>query len=212
MPTVPAGSTRGAVWRSARRPARLLAVMAASFAAVTCDLVTNPASESTLQMQYVGDSVLVVGSTVDFVPVVTDGGVPVAGLRFRVTSTNSDVVEIQGNEFTPRLFVKARGRATVQASLIGSTLGANPPGIGVPITAVVQALSSDSAALSFFSLNDTIRLAATASDANAQTISGAGASARWSSTNAAVAAVDSITGRVTATGNGTAQVIVCALA
>lgn len=190
-----------------RRLSRFVAIVASALAAVTCDLVTGPDADSGLTVEFTGPAVLTVGRTVAFDFRVLEHGVPVEGARVRVVSSAPDIVEIQGDEFTPRLFVKARGQATITATLLGSTLSENPPFVAAPIAGVVQAVAIDSASVTFRSLADTLRLRAEARDFNDQPIAGAGAGARWSTTNAAIVQADSVSGRITARGNGTAQVI-----
>jgi uncharacterized protein YjdB len=190
-----------------RRLSRFVAVIASALAAVTCDLVTGPHADTLLTVEYNGPAVLTVGQIVDFDFRALENSVPIEGARVRVVSSAPGIIEIQGDEFTPRLFVKTRGQATITATLLGSTLGDNPPSVTVSITGVVKAIAIDSASVTFRSLSDTLRLHVEAKDFNDQVISGAGAGARWSSTDAAIAQVDSVSGRITARGNGTAQVI-----
>lgn len=208
MPSVPAGTSRGAAWRSARRPARLLAVIAASFAAVTCDLVTAPGEGGPgISVNYVGATTLIVGTRIPIrVAVIDDAsGLPIENLRYTVRTDDPAVVAANGSGDS--LIVQGRGRTEVRFTLIGSTFGANPPQGSVEVHAIADSAALDRTSLTFQTLNDTTTLAVTVLDALTDAIDVPAADREWTSSSPAVATV-AATGKVTAIANGTAQISV----
>ncbi len=188
---------------------RLLAVLVTACASLTCDLITSPRGKSAIRVDYAGSTRLVVGTAVSFTPTVTDNNVPLDGPRLRVVTSDSSVIAVQDLDggFTFKLHARRRGHALVSASLVSSTLTDAPPRTEVTFTAVAAGLAIDSSAITFHSLNDTLTAPVIVRDGVGGVLEEAVADARWSSSDPAVARVDSLSGRVTARGNGTALVV-----
>jgi uncharacterized protein YjdB len=195
-------------WHRIRAAPRLMAVVAAALAGLTCDLVTSPKARN-IQIGYAGTTRLVVGTVVPFPLSVTDNNVPVDHARLSVDISDTSVLEVRDLDagFTFTLHAKRRGSATVGVSLVSSTLTDAPPSAQVRFTTVAASLAIDTSSVTFRSLNDTLTLAAAVRDDNGAAIAGAGGDVRWSSSAPAVATVDASSGRLTARGNGTALIV-----
>ena len=187
---------------------RLTAVLAAALAGLTCDLVTTPKARN-IRIDYAGTTRLVVGTIAPFALSVTDNNVPLDHARLSVAASDTGVLEVRDLDggFTFALRAKQRGNALVGVSLISSTLSDAPPSTQVRFTAVAASLSIDSSSVTFHSLNDTLSLTSSIRDNDGDVIAGAAAAARWHSSDPAIATVEASSGRLTARGNGTAQVV-----
>jgi uncharacterized protein YjdB len=194
--------------RGIRTAPRLMAVVAAALAGLTCDLVTSPKARN-IHVDYAGTTRLVVGTVVSFPLSVTDNGVPVDHARLSVDVSDTSVLDVHDVDagFTFTLHAKRRGSATVGVSLVSSTLTDAPPSAQVRFITVAASLAIDTSSVTFSSLNDTMTLAAAVRDDNGAAIPGAAADVRWSSSAPAIATVDASSGRLTARGNGTALIV-----
>jgi len=187
------------------RLGRLIAGIAASFAAVTCDLVTNPSSDSSnnIAVSYTGPDTLVVGTRVPYTASVVQSAVPVEGAELRLTTSDSTIIRVVDLPVgVDTIIVLKRGQARIRGTLVGVT-GDNPPFAEVNITAVASSITTDSASVTFHNIGDTVRLRANVFDTNGVLIDSV---ARWRSLNPAIASIDSITGKLLARNNGTTTV------
>lgn len=207
MPSFPRRPSTGASSATPPRPlpacARALArVGALVLACVTCDATTalRPADERTVTLDWAGDTVVVVGGTL--APTVTAAidGEPYALARLVLASSDTSVVAIapDGRSLQGRKL----GSAVLTVRLLSTTL----PTVPTLTRAVVvspAAVRVGGGVDTLFSLGDTIRLSASAVDANDVAIPTSGV--RWSSSDTSVLVVDAL-GLVTARRNGSATV------
>jgi hypothetical protein len=197
------GSTAAPPRRSPRALARALARVAALvLACVTCDATTalRPAEERSVTLEWAGDTVIVVGGSLAAGVTAAIDGEPYSLARLAVTSSDTSVVSVGPDGQT--LLGRKLGRAVLTVRLLSTTLATVPTltrGIVVSPAAVRIGGSVDS----LYSLGDTIRLSASAVDANEVAIPIAGV--RWTSSDTSVLAVDGL-GLVTARRNGAATV------
>lgn len=195
-------------WRLTGSSSRLLAVLAATLAGLTCDLVTSPKTRN-IRIDYAGTTRLIVGTVVPFAVSVTDNNALLDHARLNVSTSDTSVLGVRDLDggFTFNLLAKQRGSAVVSASFVSSTLTDAPPSVQVRFTTVAASLSIDSSSVTFPSLNDTLTFTAAVRDSHGDAITGAAAAVRWSSSAPAIATVDASSGRLTARGNGTAQIV-----
>ncbi len=192
-----------------RRLKAIAAVIVTAVMAVTCDLVTSPESGRTIRVAFqVPDSIIVVGSSIQVPVSVTEGGVPLEGVTFEVTSLEPTVVQVTGPS-TPGGAVTfeglRRGRARVRARLLGSAFADNPPTGDTVFVVFVKAVDIDQSNVVLLSFGDTLTLTARGVTA-ADTPVTDQVTVRWRSLAPLVATVDSISGRVRAVNNGAAVI------
>lgn len=147
------------------------------------------------------DSALVVGSTVRVTATATAAGTPLDDPRFAFTSSDTAVVAVRGPD---SLFARSRGAVDITVRLVSSLLPGDAPSVTARVHVVVGSVVAESSTVTFASLGDTLRVAAIGLDATGSLVA---ALPRWSSTDTTRVRVDSLTGRMTARGNGTAEVI-----
>ncbi len=188
------------------RVARLVALIASSLAAVTCDLVTapKPGAGSAFVFTYGGSTKLVIGTPVPLEVTIRQNGVDLAGVRLQVISSNPENIDVTGDDFDHTLNPIKRGSTILTVKLLGSTFGDIPPDTTFTVTAVAKNLVVTTAAATLRSLGDTLTFAAKVFGANNAELPGEGTAVRWFSTDPTVFSVDSFSGRVTALKNGAA--------
>ncbi len=192
-----------------RRLKAIAAVIVTAVMAVTCDLVTSPESGRTIRVEFqIPDSIIVVGSSIHVPVSVTEGGVPLEGVTFEVTSLEPSVVQVAAPS-TPGGAVTfeglRRGRARVRARLLGSAFADNPPTGDTAFVVFVKAVDIDQSNVVLLSFGDTLTLTARGVAA-ADTPVTDQVTVRWRSLAPLVATVDSISGRVRAVNNGAAVI------
>lgn len=186
----------------------IAAVLATAVMAVTCDLVTSPESGRTIRVEFqVPDSIIVVGSSIQVPVSVTEGGVPLEGVTFEVTSLEPSVVQVTApTPGGPVTFEGLRrGRARVRARLLGSAFADNPPTGDTVFVVFVKAVDIDQSNVVLRSFGDTLTLTARGVAA-ADTAVTDPVTVRWRSLAPLVATIDSISGRARAVNNGAAVI------
>jgi hypothetical protein len=181
--------------------ARVAVLAAALLSSTTCQVtdLLKPAGLERIALTYASDSVLVVGDTTRASVTVKVNGATSEGARLQFESSNSDMVEADGDVLVP----KQRGTVTLTVSLVGSTLPRSAPSLTQKLLVVADTVTVDSASVRLASLGDTVTLAATARDALGAAI--AGATAHWSSSDTNAVTVTPA-GRLAAKANGTTTV------
>lgn len=171
-------------------------------ACVTCDATTalRPPEERAVTLDWAGDTVIVVGGTLAPTLTAAIDGEPYPLARLALASSDTSVVAIAPDGRS--LIGRKLGRAVLTVRLLSTTLPTVPTltrGVVVSPAAVRIGGGVDT----LYSLGDTIRLSASAVDANHSAIPTSGV--RWSSTDTSVLVVDAL-GLVTARRNGAATV------
>src|SRR5437879_3109156 len=130
--------------RLLKKPFRLsrramLAALVASFPLLaTCDLFTAP-NTALPTVAYKGDTTLVVGDVVRPAVLVSKDNTP---LQSRVMFTSSDPTIVAIAPGGDSLIVLSRGVVTIKVSLVGSTVGSNPPSDSATVRAVAFRVSA----------------------------------------------------------------------
>jgi hypothetical protein len=133
----------------------------------------------------------------------SSGGAALSDARIHFTSSDTAILAVHGDSLIGRQL----GTVTVTASLVSSLLPSEAPSDSSLVTVVPGSVSADSASLTFASIGDTVRLTALVLDADSQPVTGV--VMQWRSSDTSRVDV-SVSGRVTAKRNGTAQVIATA--
>ena len=176
------------------------AALAGAVASCDATKALRPGGQAKVEIEFAGDSTVVVGSTVPVQFTVTVDGKEYKFPRLEVVSSDTSVIAFGADGRS--LVAKRRGRATVTARFISAVLP-EPPAVAQPIYVVAKSAQVDRPALTLTSFGDTAHLAVRATDANDEPLPAL--APRWSSTDTTVAAV-SAEGVVTARGNGRASV------
>ena len=186
---------------------RVAAAVAAvlSTGALACDAgsVFEPSSVASVEMAYLGDTVVAVAARVAPEVGVRHRGRDVdrPALRFLSSDTTILAVSPSGDS----LIGRRRGLVTLTVRLESSLFPEQKPAIVKSLRVVIASLVVEPATVTLASLGDTLTLSAFALDADGEPLGGA--QPRWRSSDPAVLTVDSLRGRVTARDNGTAEVL-----
>jgi uncharacterized protein YjdB len=133
---------------------RYLAVAAACFAAVTCNLVEGVKTGAPITVNYMGRDSVAVGTKVIFQTDVRRGTDILAGARIHLTSSSDSIISVRDDT----LFVNRRGVDTVIGTLLGSNLGDKPPSDTVVFHTLAAAVQLDSTSVTLRSINDSVQL------------------------------------------------------
>lgn len=188
--------------RLARWGAQVGVAVLGVVAATTCqfsDVLTTPGVENVV-LSYSGDTILVVGSAAIPSARAEVDGAALPRAQFHYASSDTSIVAVRTGD---SLLAKRRGTVTLTVTLASAVLPSDPPEITQTVRAVIDTLVLDSTSVTFSSLGDTVRLLATALDAEGNTVGGA--TAAWESADTAVVSVTP-SGRLQARRNGTAAV------
>ena len=188
--------------RLARWGAQVGVAVLGVVAATTCqfsDVLTTPGVENVV-LSYSGDTILVVGSAAIPSARAEVDGAALPRAQFQYASSDTSIVAVRTGD---SLLAKRRGTVTLTVTLASAVLPSDPPEITQTVRAVIDTLVLDSTSVTFSSLGDTVRLVATALDAEGNTVGGA--TAAWESADTAVVSVTP-SGRLQARRNGTAAV------
>lgn len=195
-------SRSGAVTNLHRLRAAAAAFLLAAANLTCADLFTEPGARGVV-VALLGDSTIVLGSSVFVSATATADGGPLADARFQFTSSDSTVIDVQHDV----LVAKRLGTARITALLVSSTLPSNAPSDTATLRVIPGAVTLDSASVTLHSLGDTVRLFAVVLDADSLPV--IGAPIVWTSSDTNRVSVTAF-GRILAKANGSASVIATA--
>lgn len=167
---------------------------------LACDSLTDPGSGPQIQISFNSDTTVIVGTVVVPEISVSVDGEPARRRRITISSSDPSVVAVSAGSDT--LFINKRGVATLTITLVGSTLGDQPPQTETTLRAIADDVVILEPSILFQVLNDTLTLNARALSATDDTLPG---QAAWTSSDTGVVTVD-VQGTLTAIENGTAIV------